>query len=131
MVPSVVSVYDVTINTNSGKRIIKRAELAHEAKRSDRALYDAAKTGCVNFIMSIVYKKWYKELEYADTFDTNVTAKHFSSYTSRTTAPGYMPLMPWTSHLSCRHFVPRPKVYHSTLTEWKPHRRNLCALCSQ
>ena len=38
VVPSVVSVYDVTINTNSGKRIIKRAELAHEAKRSDRAL---------------------------------------------------------------------------------------------
>ena len=55
--------------------IAKRAELAHEAKRSDRALYNAADTGCVNFIMSVVDKIWYKELEDADTFYMNVTAQ--------------------------------------------------------
>ena len=55
--------------------IVKRAELAHEAKKPDRALYDAADTGCVNFIMSVVDKIWHKELEDADTFYTKVTAQ--------------------------------------------------------
>ena len=77
MVPSVVSVYDVTINTNMEKKIVKRAELAHEAKLSNRAVYDAADTGCVNFIISVVDETWYKELEYTDTFYTNVTAQQF------------------------------------------------------
>ena len=52
-----------------------RAELAHETKRSDRALYDASGTGCVNFIISVVDETWYKELEDSDTFYTNVTTQ--------------------------------------------------------
>ena len=55
--------------------IVKRAELAHEAQKPDRALYDAADTGCVNFIISVVDETWYKEVEDADTFYTNVTAQ--------------------------------------------------------
>ena len=47
----------------------------HESKISYRALYDAADTGCVNFIMSVVDQTWYKKLEYADMFYTNVTAQ--------------------------------------------------------
>ena len=42
VVPPVVSVYNVTINANTRKTIVKRAELAHEAKLSNRVLYDAA-----------------------------------------------------------------------------------------
>ena len=75
VVPSVVSVYNVTIDANAEKTIIKRAELAHEAKRSDRSLYDAVDTVCVKFIMSVVNETWYKELEDADTFYTNVTVQ--------------------------------------------------------
>ena len=60
MVPPVVSVYNVTIDANAVKAISKRAELAHEAKRSDRALYDAANPGFVNFIMYVIGKTWYK-----------------------------------------------------------------------
>ena len=68
VVPSVVNVYDINIDDNAGKTIIMRAERAHEAKRSDRALCDASNTGCVNFIMSVVNETWYKELEDAATF---------------------------------------------------------------
>ena len=68
VVHSVVSVYNVTIDANAEKMIAKRTELAHEAKRSDRALYDASDTGCVNFTMSVIDETWYKELEDADTF---------------------------------------------------------------
>ena len=47
----------------------------HVAKGSERALYDAANTGCVNFIISVVYDTCYKELDDAGTFYTNVTAQ--------------------------------------------------------
>ena len=50
-------------------------EVAHEAKRSYRALYNAADTDCVNFIMSVIDETWYKELEDADKFYTNMTAQ--------------------------------------------------------
>ena len=60
VVPSVVSIYDVTIDANAKITIVKRSKMAHEAKRSDRALYDAAATGCVKVIMSVVDKTWYK-----------------------------------------------------------------------
>ena len=74
MVPAVFTVYDTTIKILAAKTVVKRAELAHKVKRSDRALYDAAETGCVNFIMSVVDETWYKELEDPDTFYTNFTA---------------------------------------------------------
>ena len=55
--------------------VVKRAELVHESKHSYRALYDVADTGWVNFIISVVDETWYKELEDADTFYTNVTVQ--------------------------------------------------------
>ena len=80
MVPPEVSVYNVTIDAKAGKKVVKRAELEHASKRSNRALYDAAETGCVNFIMSAVDKTWYAELEDADTFYTNVTDQQLLKY---------------------------------------------------
>ena len=74
VVPAVVTVYSTTINIMAVKTVVKRAELAHEAKQSDRALYEAANTGCVHFIMSVLDEIWYKELEDSDTFYNNVTA---------------------------------------------------------
>ena len=48
LVPSVVTVYNTTINIAAAKTVVKRAELAHKAKRSHHALYNAANTGCIN-----------------------------------------------------------------------------------
>ena len=113
VVPSVFSVYDFTIDANAGKTIAKRAELAHEAKRSNRALYDAAYTGCVNFVMFVVNETWYRELEDAGTFYTNVSAQklleHLENHCTRihdidaVDIPSVM-----------QTFGPRPTVYHST-----------------
>ena len=75
VVPPEVSVYDVTIGAKAEKTVVNRAEMTHEPKLSDRALYNVANTGCVNFIMSVVDKTWYKELEDADTFYKNVIAQ--------------------------------------------------------
>ena len=74
VVPEVVTVYDIAIDVMTAKTLVKRAELAHEAKQSNRAIYDAADTSCVHFIMSVVDKTWYKELKDPDTFYMNVTA---------------------------------------------------------
>ena len=60
VVPSFVTVCNTTIGITAAKTVVKRAELAHEAKKYDHALYNAAKIGCVNFIMSVVDKTWYK-----------------------------------------------------------------------
>ena len=38
VVPPVVSVYDATIDANAETTVVKRAELVHEAKRSDQAI---------------------------------------------------------------------------------------------
>ena len=75
VVPPEVSVYDVTIGAKAEKTVVNRAEMTHEPKLSDRALYNVANTGCVNFIMSVVDETWYKELEDVDMFYTNVTAQ--------------------------------------------------------
>ena len=68
MVPAVPTVYDTTLDITATKTLVKRVELAHEDKQSDRALYNVANTGCVNFIMSVVDETWYKELKDPDTF---------------------------------------------------------------
>ena len=45
----------------------------NEAKQNDRALYKTTETACKNFIMEVVDKTWYKELEDPDRFYKNVT----------------------------------------------------------
>ena len=53
---------------------VHQAEGRHEAQRNDRHLYETADNACQNFIMAVVDKTWYKELEDPDTFYINVTA---------------------------------------------------------
>ena len=72
--PEIVIVYSTTINITAVNTVMKCAELVHKAKQYDRALYEAANTGCVHFIMSVLDEIWYKELEDSDTFYNNVTA---------------------------------------------------------
>ena len=43
-------------------------------KRNNCALYETADTECKNFIMEVIDKTWYKELEDHDTFYINVTS---------------------------------------------------------
>ena len=73
-IPSVIAIYDDAIETNATRTEFHRAKGKHEAKINDRALYEMADKECKNFIMKVVDETWYKELEYPDTFYTNVTA---------------------------------------------------------
>ena len=56
-----------------------------------------ADTVCKNFIMEVVDKTWYKELEDLGTLYTNVTSikllDHINNFCS-----GFIPSMPWTFH---------------------------------
>ena len=51
-----------------------RAEGKHKARRNDRQLYKMAENACQNFMMAVVDKTWYKEIEDPDTLYTKVTA---------------------------------------------------------
>ena len=52
---------------------VNQAEERHKLKRNDRALYEMANRACINFVMKVVDKTWYKELKDPDRFYTNVT----------------------------------------------------------
>ena len=51
-----------------------QAEVKHESRRNCRQLYETAYNAYQSFIMAVVDKTWYKELEDPDTFYTKVTA---------------------------------------------------------
>ena len=70
----VITLYDDTIYKYATRAGVHQAEGKHEAKRSDRQLYKTADNSCKNFIMEVVDKPWYKELEEPDMFYTNVAA---------------------------------------------------------
>ena len=74
LIPPVIAFYDDSIDKDATRIEVHRSEVKHEAKRNDRALYKTANTSCNNFIMEVVNKTWYKELNDPDTFYTNVTA---------------------------------------------------------
>ena len=67
-IPPVIALYDDTIDKESIRTEVHRAEGKHEARRNDRQLYKTASNACRNFIMAVVDKTWYKELEDPDTF---------------------------------------------------------------
>ena len=74
LIPPVIVLYNDTIDKYVTRTEVHRAEEKHEAWRNDRQLYETADNTCRNFIMAVVDKTWYKELEIPDTFYTKVTA---------------------------------------------------------
>ena len=74
LIPPVIALYNDKIDKDATRTEVHRAEGKHEARRNERQLYEAANNACQNFIMAVVDKTWYKELEDPDTFYTNVTA---------------------------------------------------------
>ena len=52
---------------------------------------------CKNFIMKVVDKTWYKELEDPDTFYTNAAALKRLDHLTKLFLVS-IPSMPWTSH---------------------------------
>jgi len=72
-IPPIVRLYDDTIARDATRTEVNQAEESHCSKRNDRALYEMANTECLNFIMEVVNKTWYKELEDPDMFYTNVS----------------------------------------------------------
>ena len=73
-IPSVIALYNDTIDRDATKTEVHQPEGKHESRRNDRALYELVDTSCKNFIMEVVEETWYKEIEDPDTFYTNLTA---------------------------------------------------------
>ena len=69
----VIALYDDTLDRDATITEVHQAEQKHKSKRNDRSLYKTADTECKNFIMEVVNKSWYKELEEPYTFYMNVT----------------------------------------------------------
>ena len=74
LIPPVIALYDDTIDKDTTRTEVHQAEGKYKARINDRQFYETAGNACQNFIMAVVDKTWYKELEYPDTFYTNVTA---------------------------------------------------------
>ena len=74
LTPPVITLYDDTINKDPTRIEVHREDGKHKSQRNDRQLYEKADNACQNFIMDVVDKTWYKELEETDNFYTNVTA---------------------------------------------------------
>ena len=74
LIPPVIALYDDTIDEDSTRTEVHRAEVKHEAQRNDRQIYETADNSCRNFIMDVVDETWYKELKDPDTLYTKVTA---------------------------------------------------------
>ena len=79
-IPPVIALYNHKIDRDATITEVHQAEGKHEAKRNDHALYETADMACKNFIMEVVDKTWYKELEEPDTFHTNATALKLLEY---------------------------------------------------
>ena len=74
LIPPFIALCDNTIDKDATRTEVHQSKGKHEAKRNDRALYKTSDTSCKNFIMKVVDKTWYKELEDPDTFYTIATA---------------------------------------------------------
>ena len=69
-----IALYDDKIDRDAARTEVHQAKGKHKARQNDRAIYKTADTACKNFIMEVVDKTWYKELEDPDTFCTKFTA---------------------------------------------------------
>ena len=74
LIPPVIALYYDTIVKDATRTEVRQAEGKHEARQNKRQFYETADNTCRKFIIAIVDETWYKELEYPDTFYTNVTA---------------------------------------------------------
>ena len=72
--PPVIALYDETIDKDATRLEINRSKGKHGAQQNDRQLYETADNACKYFIMAVVEKTCYKELEDPDTFYTKFTA---------------------------------------------------------
>ena len=73
LIHPIIVLYDETIDKDSTRTEVHRAEGNHEARRNDCQLYKTADNACQSFIMAVVNETWYKELEDPYTFYKKVT----------------------------------------------------------
>jgi len=79
-IPPRQRLYDDGIAKDATTSEVRKAEAEHTAKQTDRALYDAANKGCIQFLTGAVEETWYRELKSPTTFYTKVTALDFFSH---------------------------------------------------
>ena len=99
IIPLFVALYDDSISKGATRMEVHKAVGKQEAKYNDRTLYKMADTACKKFIMEVVNKMWYKEIEEPAMFYTNAPALN-----SLTTLTSFVwisiPSMPSTFHNS-------------------------------
>ena len=74
VIPPVIALYDENIEKDATRIEVHRVEGKHESRRNYRHLYEMSNNAWQTFIMAVVKKTWYKDLEDPDTFYTKFTA---------------------------------------------------------
>ena len=86
LIPPFIALYNDTVDKDATRTEVHRAEIKNEAIINDCQLYETADNVCRNFIMAVVDKTCYKELEDPDTFYINGAAlkilNHLTKYCS-------------------------------------------------
>ena len=67
VIPPFILLYDDNIDKYPTRLEINRAKGKQKARRNNRQLYKTAENACRSFIMAVVDKTWYKELEEPNT----------------------------------------------------------------
>ena len=59
LIPPVIALYDDTIDKDTTRTEVHRAEGKHKAQRNERQLYETANNACQNFMIAVVDDTWY------------------------------------------------------------------------
>ena len=73
-IPPVIAIYNDTIYRYATRTEVHQEEGKHKARQNYHSLFETSYTACKNFIMKLVDKTWYKEIEDPDTFHMNITS---------------------------------------------------------
>ena len=70
--PTRVGAYDTNIDDDDTASVCARSEVAHKAKRADRATYETARWETKKFLLAVVADTWVRELCDSDSLYTEV-----------------------------------------------------------
>ena len=73
--PARVRAYTKTIDKNATAVIRARSEVAHKAKRAERATYEMEQRETTQFVLAVVVNTWVRELRDFDSIYTKVSHK--------------------------------------------------------
>ena len=78
--PACVGAYNTTIDDDATAVVRARMEAVHNAKCADCGTYETARCKTAQFILAVIEDMWVQEIQYMETFYTDVAPKALLSH---------------------------------------------------